>query len=393
MLQLTCRSVMSTLTQHPNHFPQFALDRRASWFELFFDLVFVVAVAQLNGAYVDHFDLAGAAQFAFGFLAMWWCWLGHTFYATRFDQDLPTQRTLGLLLILTVAWLGYGAADYAGDLHGVFASGIASFKLLMVAAYALAWRWPAARPMIRFYGTVYLLQAALWLLSMDAAPAIRWSLWSAALLLDVVSPWLAGRFAHEIPPHAEHLPERFGLFTIILLGESVASAVHALGHGAEPALEARIAAVGGTLLTFMVWVAYFERTRAHQGRHIATAHDGLKMRLWAFAHLPLYLGIASLAAGTVYLSRQALLQPDAQGVFTGGVSMIMVGLLILSAAQSGEGRIRFDRRMGLQLLLAVGALFALATLGFVQPVYLLITTGGAFVLQLVAASERAVGGH
>lgn len=247
--------------------------------------------------------------------------------------------------------------------------------------------------MIRFYGALYLLQAALWLLSIDAAPATRWSLWSAALLLDVVSPWLAGRFAHEIPPHAEHLPERFGLFTIILLGESVASAVHALGHGAEPALEARIAALGGTLLTFMVWVAYFERTRAHQGRHIATAHDGLKMRLWAFAHLPLYLGIASLAAGTVYLSRQALLQPDAQGVFTGGVSMIMVGLLILSAAQSGEGRIRFDRRMGLQLLLAVGALFALATLGFVQPMYLLITTGGAFVLQLVAASERAVGGH
>ena len=375
----------------PAALPQFAPDRRASWFELFFDLVFVVAVAQLNGSYMAHYDLAGAAQFAFGFLAMWWCWLGHTFYATRFDQDLPTQRTLGLLLILTVAWLGYGAADYAGDLHGVFASGIAAFKLIMAVAYALVWRWPAARPMIRFYGTVYLLQAALWLLSIDAAPATRWSLWSAALLLDLVSPWLAGRFAHEVPPHAEHLPERFGLFTIILLGESVASAVHALGHGAEPALEARIAAVGGALLTFMVWVAYFERTRAHQGRHISSANDGLKMRLWAFAHLPLYVGVASLAAGTLYLSGQARLQPGAQGLFAGGIGLLMLGLLMLRAAQNKKGGSRFRPRLWLQLLVAAGSVVVLATIGLAQPVHLLITTGIAFILQLAAASER-VGG-
>ena len=184
---------MNTHTPHRNDLPQFAPDRRASWFELFFDLVFVVAVAQLNGGYVAHYDLAGAAQFAFGFLAMWWCWLGHTFYATRFDQELPAQRALGLLLILTVAWLGYGAADYAGDLHGVFASGIAAFKLLMAGAYALVWRWPAARPMVRFYGTVYLLQAGLWLLSMDAAPAMRWSLCKVLPATSLTAAWANSR--------------------------------------------------------------------------------------------------------------------------------------------------------------------------------------------------------
>lgn len=382
---------MSILTPHPMQLPQFAQDRRASWFELFFDLVFVVAVAQLNGGYVAHYDPAGAVEFGFGFLAMWWCWLGHTFYATRFDQDLPIQRALGLLLILTVAWLGYGAADYAGEVHGVFASGIAAFKALMVVAYALAWRWPAARPMIRFYGMVYLLQAGLWLLSVDAAPATRWILWGAAVLLDLISPWLAGRFAHEIPPHAEHLPERFGLFTIILLGESVASAVHALGHGADPALEARIAAVGGTLLTFMVWVAYFERTRAHQGRHIASAQDGFKMRLWAFAHLPLYLGIASLAAGTVYLSGQTRLQPGAQTLFAGGVGMVMLGLLILSTTQRNEGTAHGRPRTRTQGWLAAGSLVALATIGLAEPVYLLLATGIAFILQFAAARERAGG--
>ena len=213
------------------------------------------------------------------------------------------------------------------------------------------------------------------------------------MLLDLVSPWLAGRFAHEVPPHAEHLPERFGLFTIILLGESVASAVHALGHGAEPALEARIAAVGGTLLTFMVWVAYFERTRSHQGRHIANAQDGLKMRLWAFAHLPLYVGVASLAAGTMYLAGQTQLLPGAQELYVGGIGLLMLGLLVLSVAQNSESGLHLGPRVWLQLLLAAGLLFALATIGFAQPVYLLVATGVAFILQLALASERVAGAH
>ena len=83
----------------------------------------------------------------------------------------------------------------------------------------------------------------------------------------------------------------------------------------------------------MVWIAYFERTRAHLGRHITTASDGLRMRLWAFAHRPLFLGVASLAAGTVHLSGHAVLQPGAQGLYTGGIGLLMLGLLQLAVAR------------------------------------------------------------
>lgn len=61
------------------------LARKATWFELFFDLVFVVAVAQLSGAYAHQFDWYGEAGSISLLLAMGWCWLGHTFHATRFD--------------------------------------------------------------------------------------------------------------------------------------------------------------------------------------------------------------------------------------------------------------------------------------------------------------------
>jgi low temperature requirement protein LtrA len=87
---------------HGDDLPLHADGRKATWFELFFDLVFVVAVAQLSGAYAHHYDLGGALVFALAFLAMWWCWLGHTFHATRFDDDSGRRRGLGFLQVLAV---------------------------------------------------------------------------------------------------------------------------------------------------------------------------------------------------------------------------------------------------------------------------------------------------
>ena len=204
--------------------------RKATWFELFFDLAFVVAVAQLSGAYAHHYDAGGAAVFACAFLAMWWCWLGHTFHATRFDQDLPRQRLVGFAQITAVSLIGYGASSPLGERAWAFGAGIAAFKLLLVVAYLGERRWSGAAGLIRVYGALYGLQSVLWMTGIGLSGQLRWACWGLALVLDLLSPWLVARHTATVPPHPEHLPERFGLFTIILLGEGLASVVHALGH-------------------------------------------------------------------------------------------------------------------------------------------------------------------
>jgi low temperature requirement protein LtrA len=100
----------TTMSVPKHHLPVHAEGRKATWFELLFDLVFVVAVAQLSGAYAHHYNLAGAAQFVVAFLAMWWCWLVHTFHGTRFDQDLPRQRAVGFLQVGAVTLIAYAAS-------------------------------------------------------------------------------------------------------------------------------------------------------------------------------------------------------------------------------------------------------------------------------------------
>jgi len=268
------------------HLPVHAEGRKATWFELFFDLVFVVAVAQLSAAYAHHYDLAGAAQFAATFLAMWWCWLGHTFHGTRFDQDMPRQRLVGFLQIGAVTLVGYGVSAPLTERAWAFGIGIAAFKL--------------------------------------------------ALALGLVSPWLVARHTAAVPPHPEHLPERFGLFTIILLGEGTASAVHALDHGERIHASGVVAAVVGTVLSFVLWLAYFDRVKGHGERQVADAAAGRRMRRWAYGHVPLYMGIASLAAGTVALASPGALTPQSASIYVGGLLLAGVGLPLLGRARPGH---------------------------------------------------------
>ena len=373
---------------HPRTSPDLPVHphgRKATWFELFFDLVFVVAVAQLSGAFSHHYDWAGAAGFAFGFLAMWWCWLGHTFFATRLDEDTPRQRYVGLAQILVVVWIAFGASDLLGARAWVFASGIATFKLLLALAYALCWRWRGARTLIRTYMSIYFVQAVLWVGSIGMSPEWRWALWGVAFALDLASPWLVASHTDQVPPHAEHLPERFGLFTIILLGEGIAGSVHALDHGATLSLQALYAAIGGALLTFMIWIGYFDRARAQKERESDVPGAGRNLRLWAYAHVPLYLGVAGLAAGTVHLATQAELDGSAQMLFAWGVTLVMLGLSLLGAASRSTFS-KSEMKRVLPNLAIAGIFIALvANLELASIVHVYLAAGIGFALQLVAA--------
>jgi low temperature requirement protein LtrA len=306
--------------------------RKATWFELFFDLVFVVAVAALAGALSHHYDWTGFAEFGFLFLVLWWLWLGHTFHASRFDKDRPDQWALGFAQILAVVFIAYGASDAFGARAGAFAGGVAAFKAFLMLGYLREIRRPGLSRLCTIYGAVYAVQAVLWAGSIWTEPSLRLALWALALALDIATPFLVARETHRAPPHPEHLPERFGLFTIILLGETAAAAVHALDHGSELHGDTLAVALLGAGLGFLYWVGYFQRARGNAERHVSDAAAGRNLRLWAYGHVPLYLGIAGLGAGTVYLAHHTHLEGAAPWVFSVGAALSMAGVTLVSLA-------------------------------------------------------------
>jgi low temperature requirement protein LtrA len=313
-----------------------AQGRRATWFELFFDLVFVAGVAQLSSGFAASYDPGGVLRFAFAFLVLWWAWLGHTFHASRFDEDRADQRALGMAQILAVVLIGYGAGDAFGARGGAFAAGMASFKVLLALAYLRERRRLNARGLVRAYVLLYALQAALWAASLPAAGSLRLAMWVAALLIDVVTPFFVARHTHALPPHPEHLPERFGLFTIILLGESVAAAIHGLDH-AEPLQAESVAVVlSASVLAFLFWIGYFERARGVAERRLAHADAGRRLRLWAYGHVPFYLGIAGVSAGTVALAGHPIAHSGEPWLFAGAAALAMAGVATVAASHGSN---------------------------------------------------------
>ncbi|MBN8509435.1 MAG: low temperature requirement protein A, partial [Burkholderiales bacterium] len=319
--------------------PHLREGRRASWFELFFDLAFVTAVAQLTAALSHHYDAAGLAQFVVALLLLWWTWLGHTFHSTRFDEDRPDQHLLGMLQIVAVIVIAFGAGAAFGERGAVFAAGMAALKLLLLAAYLRERRRSGAGRLAASYALIYGLQVALWLASIALAGPARWSAWGLVLVLDIASPFAVAKHTHGYPPHPEHLPERFGLFTIIVMGEGVASALHALLHAG--AIDGRSAALAllGLVLAFFYWVGYFERVRAQRELHVADAAAARRLRGWAYGHVPLLIGICLGAAGLVVASGHE--QPPLAPLITGaGITLAMMGLTLIGAAQAEGGRPR-----------------------------------------------------
>ncbi|QLF71593.1 low temperature requirement protein A (plasmid) [Peteryoungia desertarenae] len=313
--------------------------RKTTWFELFFDLVFVTAVAGLASRFGEHYTLAGAVEFAFLFLVLWWLWLGHTFHATRFDEDRLHQRLTGLAQMLAMVIVAYGTGDAFGERVRAFALGIAAFKALLAMSYLSQSHRAGLDRLVKLYAAIYSLQALAWTSSVLVDPDTRLMLWIAAFALDVVSPFIVAKETWRAPPHPEHLPERFGLFTIILLGESFASAAHGLDHAGHLTGEGLAVAACGTALAFLFWTGYFHRARGSSERHVADAASGQKLRLWAYGHIPLYLGIAGMAAGTLFMAHHTHPHGAEPWLYSGAAAMAMFGVtLVAVASRPGDAK-------------------------------------------------------
>ena len=325
-------------------------ERHASWLELFFDVVFVVAIAQLvHELVVDH-SSAGLLRFAALFVPIYVAWQGHSAYADRFDTDDLAFRAAYFAAMLAVSAMAVLIPDVArGHNSAAFAVAYAVLRSLMIALYWRAWRSvPQARPLIRRYGIGYSAGVAIWLASLAFDTPSRFVVWGIALVLELSLPPLSTRLHRIVPVHGIHLPERWGLFTIIVVGESVV-AVALETADANWRIDSAAAAVLGFAAVAAVWWLYFDRLAdvVLQGASPAPV-------VYSYAHLPLLMGLAAMSAGVGLLIERAgenHLGAGAAVALLGGVALFLLSLIAMRAVTVG-GHIR----VGVSLKLGVVAI-------------------------------------
>jgi low temperature requirement protein LtrA len=354
-------------------------ERRASWLELFFDLVFVATIAELGKRLSDDISPLGFAQYVLLFIPIWWCWIGETFYATRFDQDSLIDRLVTLIQMSILVVMAVNAH------HGLDSSSIGfglsyiAFRIILVAQYLLAGACnPQTRPMIRHFSGGFSLSIALWLVSLFVPTPLRFWIWGLGLTIDFVTPLLGQKFIQQFPPNMTHIPERMGLFTIIVLGESLFAAITGLSKQDDWGITATAIAVLGLVSAFSLWWMYFETVDGSplsQGQN--HPERGL---LWLYLHLPLAVGITAAGVGTKYAiykgATTPILSAAGRGLLCGSYGLCLGTLALLHWLTCSLGARRreliFDRLGGVVamaiLVLAGQALSGLAVAGAVASV-------------------------
>ncbi len=276
--------------------------RRASWLELFFDLIFVAAVAQVSVPLSADYAVHGLMRYALMFLLIWWAWLGHTMYSSRFDSDDALHRLLTFIQMFAAAAMAANAkaAFDTRDSAG-FGAAYAVLRTVQSIQYVRARRLRETRRLATLYAVGTGVAAVAWAVAAIMPVPARFYVWALALVVDLSTPWTATRYTRKFPPHPEHLPERFGLFTIILLGESVAAVMRGMeSQDAWPA-SAAISAISGLGLAFGYWWWYFDGVKGAAERRIQAGRGLKAFHVWTYIHFPLYLSIAVVGVGVEHV--------------------------------------------------------------------------------------------
>lgn len=311
--------------------------RTASSLELFFDLVFVVAVSvasvQLHHALTEGHVEHGVMMYAVVFFSIWWVWMNFTWFATSFDNDdwlyrLMTFLQMGGVLVLAC---GIGPAFEHED-FSILVYAYIVMRLALVGQWLRASHnaGPARRATLLYAGGITIVQI-LWLASL-ALDGTAFTVALIVLIFAEISVPVIAEKTGSTPWHPHHITERYGLFTLIVLGESLLGSSNAILEGLHDA-EERGPLIGVAILTFVataaVWWIYF--WPPHH-RAIGSLRNSV---LYGYGHYFIFAGAAAFSAGIeleidVLTGHSELHHPEASFAYTVPLAVVILGVWLLA---------------------------------------------------------------
>jgi low temperature requirement protein LtrA len=358
--------------------------RHSTWLELFFDLVFVVAVAQLGQQLGHDISADGFLRFLAFSVPVWWAWMGFTFYANRFDTDDVPYRLLVFAAMLGVAALATTLPDaFAGASRG-FVLSYVFVRVVLLVLYARAIRHvEEGRRIAVFYFGAFTAAVVVWLASLLFAAPARYWLWALALVIEVAAPMVGWRLIPSAPVDPRHAPERLGLLTIIVLGESVFAVVLAVTN-VNWGTDAVLAAVGGFLCAAALWWIYFEFVNPEY-LFAALRRRGRILRglVFVYANFPVIAGLAALGVGV----KLAILAAGGDAAYDETGWLLCAGLALAMTGLAAVELVMPPYWLAIDFWLRVGtALLALALIPFassLSPLAIVWILAAALVIQVV----------
>jgi len=306
-----------------------AEERHATWFELFFDLVFVAAVSQLGAALARDPSGAVFARYVALFVVIVWAWVLYTLYANRFDTDDLIFRLAksGAMLAIAAVAVNLHRLMEGGSGAAGFAAGYVVLRALLLAMYGRARHHVdgQGRRLSDIYLAGYSFTTGLWLVSIFVPSPGRYVLWGVAMVIDLAIPTRAWAALEGHAVVISHLTERFGTFFIIVLGESVVAVVAGVA-GFEFTVQSWIVAGLCFVVALCMWWIYFDLADT------SVVGRGALGLVYVYCHFPLLAGVAAFGAGTKLAIMDAAhpgMGPGPRWALAGGVGAFALSLALI----------------------------------------------------------------
>jgi low temperature requirement protein LtrA len=330
--------------RHAPHAPRLSAARRegerVTPLELFFDLVFVLAITECTSLMSHHPSWAGLAQGLLVLGVLWWAWASYAWLTSVIDPEAGAVRLVFFAAMAAMLIAAICVPEAFGDLALPFALAIGFFRVAHIALFSIAGsQEPDLARSVRGLAistaiAVTLLVAAS---AFDGVPQA--ALWVLALMLDFGGPYVFGEEGWQLIPG--HFAERHGLIIIIALGESIVE----IGTGAAGKLDlgVGVAAVLGVGVAAAMWWVYFDVVALVSARRLAEAEPGatqnaLARDSYTYLHVFLVAGIVLTAFGlkAVLAHTDAHLHWLTAFGLCGGIALYLLGLVAFRYRQKHD---------------------------------------------------------
>ena len=306
-------------------------ERHATWLELFFDLVFVVAVAELAHLLEVNLTLGGLAAFVALFVPIWWQWIDFSYYADQYDTGETSFQAILLAVMFGIIVLALAIPDAFGEGATFFAATYAALRVVIIGLYLWAWRTvDEARELAGRYAASFVVALAVWIVSLFTPAPLRFGLWALALAIEITNGPITYATIRHVPRQVSHMDERFGLFVILVLGEAVIAVATGVGE-TEWRPEATLTALGGFGIAVTCWWLFFSLADAEV---INTALRGdrwalLRSFVYGYSHFFVFAGITAAGVGSAAAIEAAangeLMSLGARAALGGGIAAFLAG--------------------------------------------------------------------
>ena len=289
----------ATATGRPRIAPAMRVEERVTPLELFFDLVFVLAITQCTALMSEHPTWEGLAQGMLVLGVLWWAWTGYAWLTSVIDPEEGAVRIAIFAAMAGLLLVSLCVPDAFGGLGLEFAFAYGVVRAAHIALFVLASRdEPDLRHSVAALAASTALAVGILVAASSLDGGAQLALWTFALVFDMGGPFFFGTEGWKLVPG--HFADRHGLILIIALGESIV----AIGVGAEAGLTWGIAAAAvlGIALAAALWWLYFDVVALVSARRLAHAEIGLEQNAMArdsfsYLHFPMVAGIILGALG------------------------------------------------------------------------------------------------